>query len=156
MTWVPPCNQEQVGFSQSAHTQSTLAYLQELLTLGVAKTAHSNPVKRNSKPSLGQLNHLPAQGKKKNKQTQKQRRRKRIRERHHRNNQNVTTFLIPSFIPLTTCCSDRTAVQEQPKMWMFKNKMLHLPYKRIGRSCTCFTDWLMLIHYPSFYLVANK
>lgn len=51
-----------MGFSKHAHTQSTLAYLQELLTLGVAKMAHSNPVKRNSETSLRQLNHFPAQG----------------------------------------------------------------------------------------------
>lgn len=150
MTWVPPSNREQVGFSEPAHTQSTLPYLQELLILGVAKTAHSNPVKRNSKPSLRQLNHFPAWGKK------KQRRRERIGERHHRNNQNVTISLIPPRIPLTTYCSNRTAGQEQSKMWVFKNKMLQLAYRRTGRSCICFTDWLMLIHSPCFHLAANK
>lgn len=74
--------------------RDTLAYLQELLTLGVAKTTHSDPVKRNSKPSLRQLNHFPARGKWK-------RRKERITEKHHRNNRKCYYILIPPFIPLT-------------------------------------------------------
>lgn len=86
----------------------------------------------------------------------KQGKREKSGEGHHRDNQNVTTALIPSFIPLTTYRSERTAVQEQPNMRVFKNKMLHLSYKRIGRNCTCFTNWLMLICYPCFYLSVNR
>lgn len=112
------------GFSKPVHTSNTPAYLQELLTTGVAEVAHSNPVQRNSKPSLRQLKHSSAQGK-------RAERKGKNWEKTSMNNQNVTTCLIPPFIPLTPYCSERTVVQEQPKMWVFKNKMLHLSYKRL-------------------------
>lgn len=82
-------------FPEPAHPRRALAYLQEPLTLGVAEAAHSNPVERNSKPSLRQLNHFPA-WEKKSKEGGKELWKDII------GIIKVTTSMIPPFIQLTT------------------------------------------------------
>lgn len=115
--------QQRTGdFSKPAHAWNTLAHLQELLTPGVAKVAHSNPVQRNPKPSLRQLKHFSAWGKQAEREGNKW-------EKTSMNNQNITTCLFPPFIPLTPYCSDRAVCRNSQRCECLKIR--YFSYKRL-------------------------